>query len=246
MSAVEVIDSDAFDSMRVIVAKLKSQDGCLLSFRGSHDVVNWVRNFEFWSKDVQTEFPGCKDCTLHSGFKQVWDSAKDKVSHALGKVGCSTQTNQNLLYVTGHSMGAAVTHIAMFDLKASGWVIAKTYSFEAPRVGNEEFAKEFASHFSNNIPVFRVTHHKDVVVHVPMMNLGYRHVFAQEVFYDGNELGNYTICNHTEQNYSTNECADKYWDIPGMLANVHDHCNSHLVPNGEICKPQCSSGVVIV
>merc|ERR1712061_103191 len=115
MSAVTVVDADTADSMRVIVAKLKEQDGCMLSFRGSENVVNWIRNFEFWSTSVQSEFPGCEGCALHSGFKQVWDSAKDKVIAALGKVGCSPTTNQNILYVTGHSMGGAVTHIAMFD-----------------------------------------------------------------------------------------------------------------------------------
>jgi predicted esterase len=241
MSAVEVVDADTADSMRVIVAKLKEQDGCLLSFRGSENVVNWVRNFEAWSEDIQSEFPACKGCSLHHGFKTVWDSAKDKVITALGKVGCSTKTSQNLLYLTGHSLGAAVTHIAMFELQVKGFVVAKTYSFEAPRVGNAEFAEAFASFFSKKIPVFRITHHEDPVVHVPMMDLGYRHVFSAEIFYDGDQLGKYTQCNHTEHNYNTTRCSDKYWNIPDMLANhIDEHCHSPLVANGDICNPQCS------
>ena len=40
----------------------------------------------------------------------------------------------NLLYITGHRLGAALTHLAMFTLNDAGWNISKTYSFEAPRI----------------------------------------------------------------------------------------------------------------
>ena len=33
--------------------------------------------------------------------------------------------------------GAALSHLAMFTLSENGWNIKKTYTFEAPRVGNK-------------------------------------------------------------------------------------------------------------
>jgi len=101
-----------------------------------------------------------------------------------------------MLYVTGHSMGAALTHLAMFTLQNAGYRVAKTYSYEAPRIGNKAFADAFSSRFSREFPVFRVTHSMDPVPHLPPQFLGYEHV-PTEVWYDAK--GNYTVCNEVQQ-----------------------------------------------
>lgn len=156
---------------------------------------------------------------------------------ALREVGCALQGKDNVLYITGHSLGAALTHLAMFTLHNVGYRIATTYSFEAPRIGNKAFSDAFASRFSRKFPVFRITHSMDPVPHLPPKSLGYEHV-PTEVWYDA--AGNYTVCVGAEDN----ACADRYGDVANLiLFHTGDHCASSLMPNGSLCDPaSCLQG----
>lgn len=168
---------------------------------------------------------------MHSGFFNIWKNVQDDVIKGLRDVGCTQDGKDDLIYVTGHSLGAALTHLAMFALDSAGFHIAKTYSFEAPRVGNQAFADAFAVAFSRQIPVFRITHHYDPAVHVPPMAFGYRHV-EKEVYYDGE--GAYRVCEQMEDP----ACANQFWNLPSLLLfHTDDHCKSPLLPNGDFCWP---------
>merc|ERR1711988_869171 len=105
----------------------------------------------------------------------------------------------------------------MFDLRKRGYNIAKTYSFEAPRVANQKFEETFDADFGRKFPVFRLTHAEDPVVHLPPTALGYVHV-QKEIFYSAD--GSYRVCSGPEDK----SCADQYWDVPGMIAaHIWDH-----------------------
>jgi len=232
---IRVVDEGKDNATRVVIGKLQDQDGCLVAFRGSNNVENWVRNFQFW--EIHPEpFSDCSGCKVHSGFYTIWKNVKVNVMAALNEVGCGqyapvgTNVN-NLLYITGHSLGAALTHMAMFTLNNAGWNISKTYSFEAPRIGNHYFSEEFHHRFVRKFPVFRVTHHRDPVVHLPPESFGYYHV-QSEVYYD--KHGNYTVCEDAEDRL----CADRWWNLPLDLLYAGEHCGSPLVPNGDICNPK--------
>jgi len=234
---IRIIDSGAGNATRIIVGKLKDQHGCLMAFRGSNNVLNWVRDFQFWEINPRT-FQNCKGCKVHSGFFKIWRNVQDEVLSAIHEVGCGQYTvlghasPDNMLYITGHSLGAALTHMAMFTLNDAGWNISKTYSFEAPRIGNKQFSETFAQRFANKFPVYRMTHAKDPVVHLPPILLGYEHV-QPEVFYD--KHGNFTECQGPEDK----KCADQFRNLPGLVAlHSGDHCASPLVPNGDICSPR--------
>merc|ERR1711907_75801 len=141
------------------------------------------------------------------------------------------QYKDNWIYITGHSLGGALTHLAMFTMHKAGWRFAKGYSFESPRVGNDAFSSEFAKRFTRTFPVFRVTHNEDPIVHLPPEAIGYYHV-QTEVFYD--KAGKYKICREAEDSH----CADQFWNVPDMMAfHSGDHCHSPLVKNGDICNP---------
>jgi hypothetical protein len=238
---IKVIDADKYNSSRILVGRLKDQHGCLVAFRGSHNVMNWVRDFQAWSHRPII-FDECPGCEVHSGFFDVWQNVEDLVIAALSEVGCSNgaKDKNNKLYITGHSLGAALVHLSMFALQKQGFQIEKTYSFEAPRVGNKAFAQVFSERFARKFPVFRITHNRDPVVHVPPMNLGYSHVQTAEVHY--NSTGGYRVCAGVEN--STSSCADQYWDLVKMLLfHDSDHCTVPLVPTKDICKPVgCSGG----
>ena len=141
---IRIIDSGTKNATRVIVGKLKDQHGCLMIFRGSDNVQNFITDLDAW-EIKPTDFVDCKGCRVHSGFYQIWEQVQDEVMAAIHDVGCAQyrmrgHNPDNLLYITGHSLGAALTHLAMFTLNNAGWNISKTYSFEAPRIGNNAFS----------------------------------------------------------------------------------------------------------
>jgi len=242
---VRVVDAGKKNASRIIIGKLRDQAGCLLAFRGSSNAFNWVRNFQVWEVEP-TVFDDCKGCKVHSGFFSIWKNVEDEVLRGLRDVGCSPggslrHPQDDLVYVTGHSLGAALTHIAMFALDSAGFRIAKTYSFDGPRVGNKAFAEAFSDAFSRKFPVFRIANHKDPCVQVPPISWGYFHV-EKEVYYNGNGLGDYKVCKEPEDP----TCSGQFGGIlnlPGLiLFHAGDHCNSPLVPNGNICNPDGDKG----
>lgn len=231
---IKILDGDRGNTSRILLGKLRDQQGCLMSFRGSDNTENWIRDFEPW--DVRAKsFEDCDKCRVHDGYYLIWQNLRHVAVDALHEIGCTPNGADSLLYITGHSLGAALTHLAMFTLENAGYRVAKTYSFEAPRVGNSFFSEAFSARFVQRVPVFRITHYKDPAPHLPPKALGFVHI-QQEVYFD--ERGNFTACPRVEDP----ACADQFWDLPSLiLRHVADHCHSPLVPNGDICNPDCGN-----
>jgi hypothetical protein len=228
---IRIIDGDHFNATRIIVGKLRDQPGCLMAFRGSNNLENWIRDFQFW--EIQPSmYEDCDGCKVHHGFYEIWKNVRGLAVAALEDVGCAPASlTDNAIYVTGHSLGAALTHLAMFTLQDHGFDVKKTYSFEAPRIGNRAFASAFDERFTRTFPVFRITHAMDPVPLLPPRAFGYVHV-QTEVYY--NKSGSYRICEAVEDR----SCIRQYWDVPRLvLFNSGDHCASPLVPSGDICNP---------
>ncbi len=88
------------------------------------------------------------------------------------------------------------------------------YSLEQARAGNLAFAQ----YFFKTLPVaYRVTHYKDIVVHLPPETLSdYKHI-ATEVYYNEN-FSKHTVCDQSGEDPS---CADQ-WPLP-FSAYDHTH-----------------------
>jgi len=233
---IKIVDAGRGNDTRIIIGKLRHENACLVAFRGTTSLDNWLRNFQFWSTSPG-HFHECEGCRVHNGFLAIWRNVAGAVFSALTEVGCSpTDPNSNSIYITGHSLGAALAHMAMFTLHKLGFAIAKAYTFESPRVGNGNFSEAFSAYFPSKFPVYRITHSQDPVPHLPPESLGYVHV-QTEVFY--NKTGGYQVCPKVEDT----SCSDQYGNVPLMLAlHAGDHCASTLVPNGDICRPIGCSG----
>lgn len=229
---IKIIDGGVENATRMMVAKLGTQNGCLVAMRGSYNTENWLRGSE-WEHIIPSTFKHCHGCEVHEGFYDIWRNLHPMVAKALVDLGCGPSANNpnNLLHLTGHSLGAALLQLGMFTLKNAGFNIHTSYSFESPRVGNKAFADAFAHQFTRHDRVFRITHSEDPAVHYPLEELGFQHA-QQEIFYDSS--GKWKTCPKVEDP----SCAGQYEDVPGMmLFDTGDHCTSPLVKSGSICNP---------
>ena len=177
-------------------------------------MTNWIEDFRFWS--TPAPFQWCKACYVEDGFASVWRNVQEEVVSKLGTLGCLASKNGTgaNLFITGHSLGAAVGTIAMCQLQSLGFNVGLSYIFESPRVGNQAFADAFDQEFARQIPMYRITHSRDPVPHLPPRHLliprfRYAHV-NYEVFYD--DKGAWRFCETEEDPH----CADQY-SLPGTL-----------------------------
>merc|ERR1719330_565041 len=185
---IQIVEAGA---TMAVVGKYSDQHGCLLAFRGSAEISNWVT--EFRARLMRPAYSDCTGCRVEKGFHTAWKSIRERIVRALSEVGCSPATEEGLVRVTGHSLGGALTHLAIFDLESDGFEVGKSFSFEAPRVGNEAFSKRFSARFAGRL--FRVTHFMDPVPHLPPRLMDFAHV-QTEVYYD--KSGRYKVCHKKE------------------------------------------------
>ena len=154
--------ADHKDVQTSFAGLLRYPDKTVLAFQGTITeesvaaVKDWLEDFRV----LQVQALGLPGL-VHQGFADqlalIWD---DILAGLKGSV--------QPLYITGHSQGAAVAALATKALELAGFAVAATYTFAAPRPGNEEFAA------SVKTPVFRLEFGDDVVPHVPFhsMDLG--------------------------------------------------------------------------
>lgn len=118
-----------------------------LVLRGTNDLMDWVTNL----RAIPHGWAGHGD--VHKGFadgiKLVWED----ISKSL-----DDNVPPNFpLYITGHSLGAALATLA-----ASLRPPRALYTFGSPRVGDRDFGKTLSG-----VRVFRVVNNRDVVTTVP-------------------------------------------------------------------------------
>ena len=138
----------------------------IIAFRGSVDTANWIMNL----KTTRTSYPLCDGCSVHVGFNQGFNSIKVQVEaiveNLFGKYPSAS------IYLTGHSLGGALTVMAAAHLQSRYGKVDQLYTMGQPRVGNDVFAA-FMTQF---IPsTFRVVNYGDQVPHVPQSILGFKH-----------------------------------------------------------------------
>lgn len=121
-------------------------NGNVLSFPGTDDVQDWIRDLEAIEIVEHKEYPGL----VHNGFAGRLDAIWDKIP--LPPVGPIT--------IIGHSLGGALATLASVRLQSMGYT-PTVYSFGSPRVGNTTFAKAY------KILHYRWVNKADLVPHVP-------------------------------------------------------------------------------
>ena len=180
------------------------------AFRGSSNILNWIDNIQISKISPYND----TSINVEKGFYKAYEYLKDDLFNNIPTLVSKYNTNQ--VSITGHSLGAAMATLMVYDISNfySNYKITFFYTFGSPRVGNSEFV---ASFHSFNIPSYRITHYYDIVPHVPEEFMGYSHI-SNEIWYN-EENNHYTICNDNEEedNSCSNSCA------PTHCTSVSDH-----------------------
>lgn len=118
---------------------LESPQEIIIAFRGTSTTANWVSDMIA----SQKKFKYIKEsCLTHRGFTAVYSSARDGILSALERL-----SSEKHLFVTGHSLGAALATLCAVDVAANTAFSAPSlYTFGSPRVGDPAFAGIFAKY----------------------------------------------------------------------------------------------------
>jgi len=210
-----------------------SQSGdIMLSFKGTDNdaalIENWVTNLDYAHKNPLQQYPAAR---VHSGFWDAWQRMKPDIMSAIDEVKAA-HPGVSAIRVTGHSLGGALATNAAMDLKLNHGFVTSVVNFGSPRPGNLDYHTALL----NEVPHWRVTHHNDLVPHVPPKSLGFHHASTEIHFPDKSGL-EFKVCDGSgEDETCANTCSHHL-----SCTSVDDHM--HYLDQTDTCGS--SSGVVV-
>src|SRR6266496_1461246 len=140
----------------------KNDQFAVLAFRGTE-----LTKFEDVKIDAMASTVSVLQGKVHAGFRVAYESVAKDIEESV------LQLKEMPLYITGHSLGAALATVATQTLEHNPHireVIAACYTFGSPRVGNSHYDIEFKS------PIYRVVNTTDIVTVIPLLAMGYIHI----------------------------------------------------------------------
>mmetsp|Transcript_22397 Transcript_22397/g.55201 ORF Transcript_22397/g.55201 Transcript_22397/m.55201 type:complete len:415 (-) Transcript_22397:2178-3422(-) len=161
-----------------------SNEHCVLVvFRGTMplSLIQWRTDFTLGWEDLDNP-----PRRVHGGFHRALKDRADRtgdvsIREAIDQVlqGLSDKS----IFITGHSMGAALTSVYAHGLdEALRGRVKGVFTFAQPRVGNEGYRDFFDRHYGKKC--LRFVNSGDIVPQVPPYRFGYRH-HAGERFITG-------------------------------------------------------------
>ena len=220
------IEEKYSDTYRVKVVEATETDGqCILLFddtnkalyivtRGSYTIENWIEDAKYTKTlDEKTGI------YIHSGFLE---SAIEIYDLILSNLDTSYTT-----YLTGHSLGGAITVILHLYLLKDGFTIGQSVTFGQPMVTNYDGVCEYRA-----IPLLRVVNNKDLVPLLPPLtaisseNGQYRH-FGEETIL----LKDTYYCNLDETSAEAIEVSDYEANLAAGETKIADHFVDKYIAN---------------
>jgi triacylglycerol lipase len=159
-----------------------SDDNIVVFFRGTRDKRDILTDADI----VKVEAPSSKKKEKsHRGFTEAWESVEGVTAFEVKKL---LKEKDRRVWVTGHSLGAAIGGLASFDLQENhtGIEIAGAYFFGQPRFCNRRFSKTYNKKLKK--VTFRIVNNNDIVTRVPFISMGFRHVGVMYYFDSKNKL----------------------------------------------------------
>lgn len=149
------------DTQAFLVVK-DDESYAVLAFRGTE-----VKKLTDIKTDAKASMLSLVEGRVHKGFINAYKSVADEIEKSVAKL------DGIPLYITGHSLGAALATVATQFLEghpAFRDQIAACYTYGSPRVGNDQFDRDFKS------AIYRVVNTTDIVTVVPLLAMGYVHI----------------------------------------------------------------------
>lgn len=169
----------------------------IIAYEGSQDLTDWMIDLEISKLIPYKNYPTAK---VHYGFWQAYTSIRDKLYQSL------KQYNIANLFITGHSLGGALSTITALDIAEElGYSNISMINFGSPRVGNSDYVAIFQQYLKD---YYRITHGSDPIPRLPPTLLGFSHI-GNEIYYPNSTL-DYQFCQESE----SEKCEDGNHFLP--------------------------------
>jgi hypothetical protein len=193
----------------------------IFAFRGTDSILDILDDCGVESQaftPLESNTPTPADVRVESGFNDIYksdDGAVDSMQRQLFALIDKYQSSTRpigQIYITGHSLGAALSQLFTLDLALSRPDIpSENINFASPRVGNGAFVRLCEKHSSH--PILRVQNTYDAVPHLPPEELGFKHTSSVYLiaFHSTDLLGKKDLMeSHSSLNYkAVIACAGK-------------------------------------
>jgi hypothetical protein len=189
-------DTCADDDSVIPIAFIATEgDNIYVAFRGTANITDDISDIA--ALQVPYSFVASGG-NVSLGFLDVYgfDASNPIVSTILAKLDELTMTgNFNNLFITGHSLGAALAFLAFPDFSQNvGPIDSVTmYNFAGPAVGDSQFVSTYEATESLNRISFRIVNTNDLIPMLPPQGLGcflfsYEHVDGEVTITFGTQL----------------------------------------------------------
>lgn len=165
------------------VLKVKERNQIWVAFRGTQTKAEWKQDFKMNQISLGRTSDG--PVLVHQGFSETYDEVKDELKKTLlehmiapspGADPAISTTSSTTLYITGHSLGAALAVLAVFDILVrepmrAQFTDVRCYIFGAPRVGNHVFVDSINAMFKSRAQLtefFVIANDDDIVPNIPL------------------------------------------------------------------------------
>lgn len=209
------------DELQVFVGYDVEEDQIVISFRGTHNIFDWLDDFDI----IKVPYPGVSGGEVHQGFYTAWKELKAGVMNATTILMDKYNNTETPLLITGHSLGAAIAQLAAIDLRGYANSTGNDceinlYTYGSPRWGNLIMANYFSYQIDEN---WRVVNHHDVVPTVPFEKSGYHHTWTEVWYTEYKPDLKYKICNDSGEDsscsYIERSAEDHLWYL-----DIYESC----------------------
>ncbi|MCI5157386.1 MAG: lipase family protein, partial [Candidatus Electrothrix sp. AUS1_2] len=192
----------------------------IFAFRGTDSLLDVLDDLgaelKPFTPHAGAKLPVPKKVEVESGFYDIYSESDDhsktaSMQNQLFKLIDTYQTSDkpiNELYITGHSLGSALSELFTLDVAlCRPDLVASNYNYACPRVGNSEFVAFYEQQESQQDAVTRTLRFQNIYDKVPCVppeDMGFQHLPDAFLiaFYEEGCLEKYNLlARHSSANY---------------------------------------------